>query len=364
MADNATSTKKYYVEGYAVNVQPYSTQYNNQIFFMVDDVNAPDSLFEAYAAYPSKNDSVYPVLAGDKVRAFGILKKYVGSAFTQLELVNPTVEFITEVPGDRTIVIPIPDTITVAEALTIGKALPAAKSNNKTSDEVVVKGFVVKAYAPNEGFTDQNFYMADEPGAFGEFEAYRCKPDTLVVEGDYVYVRGKIVNFGDETKSTIEISNGTAVHGVAPAIDTIKVDVAGAMTAGEALEDNTTSEKFYQVTGYVVKPSEIEEGDTNQDFYLADEKDATFGAFKCYKAKIAFPGVAAGNKVAVFGKIKKSVYNEKTTIQMEYASVTIIEGQGIENVVLTEKAQKVMVDGVLYIIRDNKMYNVQGAQVR
>jgi len=38
--------------------------------------------------------------------------------------------------------------------------------------------------------------------------------------------------------------------------------------------------------------------------------------------------------------------------------------EGIENVVLTEKAQKVVVDGVLYIIRDNKMYNVQGTQVR
>lgn len=38
--------------------------------------------------------------------------------------------------------------------------------------------------------------------------------------------------------------------------------------------------------------------------------------------------------------------------------------EGIENVVLTEKAQKVVVDGVLYIIRDNKLYNVQGTQVR
>lgn len=37
---------------------------------------------------------------------------------------------------------------------------------------------------------------------------------------------------------------------------------------------------------------------------------------------------------------------------------------GIENVVLTEKAQKVMVDGVLYIVRDNKLFNVQGTQVR
>ena len=38
--------------------------------------------------------------------------------------------------------------------------------------------------------------------------------------------------------------------------------------------------------------------------------------------------------------------------------------ESIENVVLTEKAQKVVVDGVMYIIRDNKMFNVQGAQVR
>ena len=40
------------------------------------------------------------------------------------------------------------------------------------------------------------------------------------------------------------------------------------------------------------------------------------------------------------------------------------EPQGIENVVLTEKARKVVVDGVLYIIRDNKLFNLQGAQVR
>jgi len=37
---------------------------------------------------------------------------------------------------------------------------------------------------------------------------------------------------------------------------------------------------------------------------------------------------------------------------------------GIEDIVLTEQAQKIMVDGVLYIVRDNKLFNVQGAQVR
>ena len=38
--------------------------------------------------------------------------------------------------------------------------------------------------------------------------------------------------------------------------------------------------------------------------------------------------------------------------------------QGIENIKLTEDAHKVVVDGVLYIVRDNKLFNVQGAQVR
>ena len=36
----------------------------------------------------------------------------------------------------------------------------------------------------------------------------------------------------------------------------------------------------------------------------------------------------------------------------------------VENIVLTENAQKVMVDGVLYIVRDNKLFNVQGTQIR
>lgn len=38
--------------------------------------------------------------------------------------------------------------------------------------------------------------------------------------------------------------------------------------------------------------------------------------------------------------------------------------KGVENVELTEKMQKVMVDGVVYIIRDNKLFNTLGTQVR
>jgi hypothetical protein len=40
--------------------------------------------------------------------------------------------------------------------------------------------------------------------------------------------------------------------------------------------------------------------------------------------------------------------------------------QGIEDIVATEKdkTRKVLIDGVLYIIRDGKVFNATGAQVR
>ena len=41
-----------------------------------------------------------------------------------------------------------------------------------------------------------------------------------------------------------------------------------------------------------------------------------------------------------------------------------VEPQGIEEIVLTEKARKVVVEGQLYIVRDNKLFNVTGVQVR
>ena len=60
---------------------------------------------------------------------------------------------------------------------------------------------------------------------------------------------------------------------------------------------------------------------------------------------------------------------EKVVINLDLSDPTeyrwsVNPEEGIENIVLTEKAQKVVVDGVIYIIRNNKMFNLQGAQVR
>ena len=257
LADNATTTEKYYIVGYAVNVAAYNTLYGNQNFNLADDVNAPDSVFEAYAAYPSKDGKVYPVLEGDKVLAFGAIKKYVG-AYTQLEMANPIVEFLEEVEGDRTIEETVVkyDTVTVAEAIDIAKALTPEKGKSQTTSKTyAVRGFIVGTSTK----TEKTWYMADEVGAYGEFEVYKCASiDKDVAEGDYVIVTGKIQHYYGEGNNgeyhTYEISNGALVHAEAP--------------------------------------------------------------------------------------------------------------QGIENLILTEKAQKVVVDGVVYIVRDNKLFNLQGAQVR
>jgi len=173
------------------------------------------------------------------------------NSWSQTLSAQARIEQVTVYFGEAEPIVVELDTVTVAEAVAIGMDL---EDNAKTTVDYVVKGHVVQAYDPNEGYTDQTWFMADEAGAFGEFEAFRCTPDYLVKTGDFVFVKGKIQKFVKEGKTQIEIGNGTATHGEAP--------------------------------------------------------------------------------------------------------------QGIENVVLTEKANKVMVDGVLYIVRDGKMFDVRGAQVR
>ena len=61
------------------------------------------------------------------------------------------------------------------------------------------------------------------------------------------------------------------------------------------------------------------------------------------------------------GKITVNAVNSKEqSIQVTLGGLK----QGIENAVLSGKTQKIILDGSMYIIRDNKMYNIQGARVR
>ena len=177
------------------------------------------------------------------------------TSWTQTLSAQARIEQVTVYFGEAEPVVVELDTVTVAEALQIAQALTPEKGKSaSTVDKYAVKGFVVGISTKNEN----TFYLADEAGAYGEFEAYKCSSvDYEVAEGDLVIVTGRIQHYWGEGTSgeyhSYEISNGTLVH---------------------------------------------------------------------------------------------------------------VYAQGIENVTLTEKAQKVVVDGVIYVVRDGKMFNLQGAQVR
>jgi len=93
-----------------------------------------------------------------------------------------------------------------------------------------------------------------------------------------------------------------------------------------------------------------------------------------YVEKISDKGEAVGLDNITF----KDVWTEGSwkgtsckSIELDYSDANTyvwksdwVAPAGVEDIVLTEKAQKVVVDGVLYIVRDNKLFNVGGAQVR
>ena len=93
-----------------------------------------------------------------------------------------------------------------------------------------------------------------------------------------------------------------------------------------------------------------------------------------YVQKISEDGQAVGLDNITF----KDVWKEDTYkgtpckwIELDFSDPEVyvwkanwVAPSGVEDIVLTEKAQKVVVDGVLYIVRDNKLFNVQGTQLR
>ena len=109
--------------------------------------------------------------------------------------------------GECSIVPPVVNTITVAQAVEIGNALA---DGGKTTETYVVEAFVVKAYDYDEQYKNQNFYMSDDPTAErGDFFAKYTTGD-IVTEGDKVQVKGQIEKYVKDDKTTIQIFKGVA----------------------------------------------------------------------------------------------------------------------------------------------------------
>jgi uncharacterized protein YxeA len=197
-------------------------------------------------------------------------------------------------------------------------------------------------------------------------------------DGDIEYIKITFDNVPSQkfiANLRIEGEAGTAhgQGGITPPVE--ELDTIGATEAkqrAEALEVGA-SEKVVIICYIASIKNAWNATYNNLDLWLTDDQTSTYGVISTFRTKAdaaVGPTLAAGDHVQIVGNITHTTYEKDGETKHSYqvaegAQLTLLEEeQGIENVVLTEKANKVMVDGVMYIVRDGKMFDVRGAQVR
>ena len=173
--------------------------------------------------------------------------------------------------------------------------------------------------------------------------------------------------------SQARIEQVTVVFGSAPVPTLDTISATEAFARAQELAENTQSEKLV-VDCYVASiKTAYSEQYGNITVWLNDDPSSTYGNIQAYRASCTAEvgnALQAGDHVFVTGRLAHSTYESegetKHSYQIAQGAELVMAGapQGIENITLGEKAQKVMVDGVVYVIRDNKMFDLLGNQVR
>ena len=374
----ATDSVVYAVEGYVINAGSFSMLYHNQSWYMADSATATASDFQAYNCFPIEGNDTLKVLNGDKVQIIGKLKKFYNKSAAKyiIEIEKANATFISKVEGDHTVVVTTEE-VTVAQALTIGAGLA---DNASTEKQYKITGYVsAEDVAYSDQYKNQSFWVADDAtstaasNADGAFYVYRGKPENeeALAVGTKVEFTCTIKKYVGSNGAVIENADQNIIIKVleAPVVELDTINVAQAVDLALALDNNAVSAKKYAIVGYVAKiKTEYSSQYKNISFYMTDDATQTYGDLQVYRGAISEADgttLAAGDRVTVVGKLKNNFYNDANSAQTDAgAEVTVDWKAAIENITLTEEVNKVIVDGVLYIVRDGKIYNVQGVQVR
>ena len=362
-AQSGSETEDVYaVTGYVTNtngaISPSRTDPTiDQQTFYIDDVKGSQKTVQGYWCNLPGHEALN---VGDKITVTGKIINYNNTP----EIKNGDVVILER----ATVVI---DTIdaSVCEALEEGSSLNAG---DYSADVFRVYGRLKgQDQVNNNG--QHTFEMA-----CGEniFKPYNCSgaEGLELGKGDSVVVIGKLYNYS----GTIEISNGKVelLEKSSQEEIIIEANVAEATAAAMALANGASSEDRYAITGYVDSIAIVYSDQYNNiSFFMTDDMAQPTYTFEAYRVKCTADQAAQlglGAKVKVTAAIKH-YYKAATETLPEINLAETAEGgeldiiepvQGIENIVLTEKAQKVVVDGVVYIIRDNKLFNALGTQVK
>ena len=368
LASGGKTTDTYDIVGYVTQIDDnsFNTSYNNMTFWIADEVGTAatnaDGAFEVYRGKPDQELEV-----GDKIRVRTQIQNYKGTTIESVS--GAAVTFLEK--GE---VVPVEEADVVFTSADFN-----GQGTSGTGSEVT---------ATKDGVT----FTCDK--AFGDQYGVRCYREGLVTISSAEQQIGKIV-FEFATVSdkyyngdldeeivvnanewTATLTNQARMNKISiffgeyekPQVDTLTA--AQALEIAQGLAVGATQKVV--VKAYVANvKTPYSEQYGNITVFLTDDPASTYGDIQAYRAKCSAEdgaSMAEHDLVLVEGNVTHTQNSDQTKDYYEFAAgaqIKILEkAQGIENVVLTEKAQKVVVDGVIYIIRDNKMFNLQGAQVR
>ena len=372
LEQGATTADEYEVVGYVTAYEGSEdggwAKYSNQIFWIADEKGSTaksnaDGALEIYQGVPSEM-----VYVGDKVSVKATLTNYNGLLETTKRGVVTILEKV-----DR----PVVPEGEEADVVISGADFAGQGTANTGSEVSFTKDGVT--FTCDKGYSDD------------AHSTLRCSKNSIITISSTGEQIGKLVfqfystYTGDldeeivvnaqEWETTLTTSQARiekvsiyfGEYEEKPVEELTPITVAEALTIAQALDPEkgksaTTAEK-YAVKGYVVGISATKEN----TFYLADEVDVR-GDFQAYQCSSIDREVSEGDIVIVTGRIQH-YYGEGSNGEFhsyEISGGTLVHAEvdGVENITLGVEAQKVMMEGVVYIVRDNKLFNLQGVQIR
>lgn len=368
-----TGTETYTIVGYVTAFDGKNTedggwaQYKNQIFWIADTKGSTaksnaEGGFEVYQGVCTEE-----VHIGDKVSVYTKIKNYNG--ILESETKAPVTMIEKGEGGGET---PVEDADVVFTAADFaGQGQEATLETPGGAVSVTKDGVTVST---DNGF-GHNLALRVYKGAQFAITSSEKQIGKIVFQFYSNYDGGLqnevVVNAKEFVVASLD--KQARVEKISIYFGTAEVPVIEPITVAKALEiaqaltpdvkKSETTAETYAVQGFIVGTSSKNEN----TWYMADEAGA-YGEFQAYKCKSVDYEVAEGELVIVTGKI--STYHgegsngEYYSYEISGGALKHVYGQGLDKVEAAGKAQKVMIDGVVYILRDGKMFNTLGTQVR
>ena len=378
LANNGVSEKQYTITGYvsAINVKPadaYSDQYKNQSFWVADEATSTASTNAdgAFYVYRGKPETEAEIPVGTKVQFTCTIKKYVPSNGGDAVIENADQNIVIKVLGEVT---PIEDADVVFTSADFNGQGTSGTGSEVTATKDGVTFTCDKAFGDQYGvrcYKNSNVSITSAEQQIGKIVFEFATVGSTYYNGD---LDEEIVVNGLEWNNTM--TNQARMNKIKiyfgeyekPVVDTLTA--AEALAIAQGLEVGATQKVVCKAYIANVKTPYSEQYG-NITVWLTDDPTSTYGDIQAFRAKCSAEdgaAIAEHDLVLVEGNVTHTQNEAGDKDYYEFASGAQLKllqkASGIENVTLTEKVQKVVIDGVIYIVRDNKLFDVRGTQVR